>query len=121
MASLAVHDRKAPDGRFEAFLPIIRREAGDRRNFVRKAVNWALREIGKRNPALNEKAVETARRILDTGERSARWVADGGHPEVAFPIRRLDDLAAVGNDLLERFVDTLDEDVRPHACIPGNR
>jgi 3-methyladenine DNA glycosylase AlkD len=75
MAALAVHDKKARDGRFEAFLPIIEREAGDRRNFVRKAVNWALRGIGKRNPALNGKAVETARRILETGERSARWVA----------------------------------------------
>ncbi len=75
MAALAVHDNRASDGRFVAFLPIIEREAGDRRTFVRKAVNWALREIGKRNPALNEKAVETARRILDAGERSARWVA----------------------------------------------
>jgi len=75
MAVLAVHDKKAPDERFEALLPIIEREAGDRRNFVRKSVNWALREIGKRNPALNAQAVETARRILETGERSARWVA----------------------------------------------
>ena len=75
MAVLAVHDKKAPDERFEAFLPIIEREVGDPRNFVRKAVNWALREIGKRNPALNAQAVEMARRILETGERSARWVA----------------------------------------------
>ena len=75
MATLAVHDRKAGDERFEALLPIIEREAGDPRNFVRKAVNWALRQIGKRNPHLRLKAVETAERILDAGPRSARWVA----------------------------------------------
>ena len=53
MAALAVHDKKAPDGRFREFLPLIEREAVDERNFVKKAVNWALRQIGKRNRALN--------------------------------------------------------------------
>jgi 3-methyladenine DNA glycosylase AlkD len=76
MAALAVHDKKAGDLAFERFLPIIEREAGDPRNFVRKAVNWALRQIGKRNAALNAKAIQTAERILAaSGPRSARWVA----------------------------------------------
>jgi 3-methyladenine DNA glycosylase AlkD len=75
MAMLAVHDLKAPDSSFESLLPIIEREAGDPRNFVRKAVNWALRQIGKRNAELHGAAARTAERILATGPRSARWVA----------------------------------------------
>ena len=73
IAAMAVHDKAAPDERFLAFLPLIVREAPDRRNFVRKAVNWALREIGKRNPALNAAAVEAAREIK-AGPRSGWWV-----------------------------------------------
>ena len=75
MATLAVHDKKAPDARFEAFLPVIERHAGDDRNFVRKAVNWALRQIGKRNPALNREAIAAGERIRAQGSRAARWVA----------------------------------------------
>jgi 3-methyladenine DNA glycosylase AlkD len=75
MAMLAVHDKHAEDGSFEEFLPIIERESGDPRNFVRKAVNWALRQIGKRNRALNAKAIATAVRIQASGVRSAKWVA----------------------------------------------
>jgi 3-methyladenine DNA glycosylase AlkD len=75
MAVLAVHDKKADDAVFATFLPRITREAGDDRNFVKKAVNWALRQIGKRNPALNLLAVETARKIGAMDARSARWIA----------------------------------------------
>jgi 3-methyladenine DNA glycosylase AlkD len=74
IAEAAVHDKQAPDERFLAYLPLIVREAPDRRNFVRKAVNWALREIGKRNLALNAAAVEAAREIR-AGPRSGWWVA----------------------------------------------
>ena len=63
MATLAVHDKKAADGAFLALLPILEREAQDPRHFVKKAVNWALRQIGKRNPALCRKAMETAARL----------------------------------------------------------
>lgn len=55
-------------------LSIIKREAGDRRNVVKKAVNWALRQIGKRNAALNQAAIETAQEILAQGDKST-WVA----------------------------------------------
>ena len=75
IAALAVHDKAAPDERFLAFLPVIAREAPDRRNFVRKAVNWALREIGKRNLALNRAAIAAAEEIRAAGPRSAQWVA----------------------------------------------
>jgi 3-methyladenine DNA glycosylase AlkD len=75
MARLAVSDKKADDKQFEQFLPIIKREAHDNRNFVKKAVNWALRQIGKRNMSLNTKAIEAAREIQQMDARSARWVA----------------------------------------------
>ena len=75
MAWLAVHDKKADDARIERFLPALEKYADDERNFVKKAVNWALRQIGKRNLYLNEKAVETARRIKERRTRSARWIA----------------------------------------------
>ena len=75
LATLSVHDKKARDDRFTALLPLIETAAGDERNFVKKAVNWALRTIGKRNLALNSAAIETARRIQQQGTRSARWIA----------------------------------------------
>jgi 3-methyladenine DNA glycosylase AlkD len=88
MAGLAVHDKGAADRAFLKLLPLIEGGAADDRNFVKKAVNWALRNIGKRNRALNAAAVACARRILaaankraggerggDAGTRAARWVA----------------------------------------------
>jgi 3-methyladenine DNA glycosylase AlkD len=74
MAQLAVHDKKAADERFLVFLSMIEREAADERNYVRKGVNWALRQIGKRNARLNVAAVSTARRLLEQESRPARWV-----------------------------------------------
>jgi 3-methyladenine DNA glycosylase AlkD len=75
MACLAVHDKTAPDARFKALLPLIAAAAGDGRNFVKKAVNWALRQIGKRNAALNRAAVSSARAIARQPSASARWIA----------------------------------------------
>jgi 3-methyladenine DNA glycosylase AlkD len=75
MASLAVKDKEAPDAPFERFLEFVEQGADDDRNFVRKAVNWALRQIGKRNDRLRRKAVRTAERIHAQGTRSARWIA----------------------------------------------
>jgi 3-methyladenine DNA glycosylase AlkD len=75
MAYLAVHAKREPDERLESFLPIIEREANDERNFVKKAVNWALRQIGKRSPYLHPKAVACARRIAAIESPSARWIA----------------------------------------------
>ncbi len=75
MAALAVHDKKAPDASLLQFLPVILRESGDDRNFVKKAVNWALRQIGKRNRRLNAAAIKTAEQILATDTRAGRWIA----------------------------------------------
>lgn len=75
MACFAVHDKKAEDKRFERFFPLIKREAKDERNFVKKAVNWALRQIGKRNLRLNKKAIKTAKEIQKVDSKSAGWIA----------------------------------------------
>jgi len=75
MARLAVSDKKADDGQFEGFLPIIKREASDDRNNVKKGVNWALRQIGKRNRSLNREAIAAAEEIRKTDSRSAGWIA----------------------------------------------
>jgi 3-methyladenine DNA glycosylase AlkD len=75
MAALASHDKKAPDERFAPFFPLIVGAASDERNFVKKAVNWALRGLGKRSPGLNRQAIETARQIQGIDSRAARWVA----------------------------------------------
>jgi 3-methyladenine DNA glycosylase AlkD len=75
MACLAWHDKNATDAAFVRFFPSIKRGATDERNFVRKAVNWALRGIGKRNRTLNQAAIQTAREILTLDSKSARWVA----------------------------------------------
>jgi 3-methyladenine DNA glycosylase AlkD len=74
-AYLSYKDKTAADARFERFLRVIEREAGDERNFVRKAVNWALRNIGKRNLRLNRAAILTAEKIRRQGSRAARWIA----------------------------------------------
>jgi 3-methyladenine DNA glycosylase AlkD len=74
IAALAVHDKKAEDAVFFAFLPLIRRESTDERNFVKKAVNWALRQIGKRNLRLNQAAVDLAEELAAADSGSARWI-----------------------------------------------
>jgi 3-methyladenine DNA glycosylase AlkD len=74
MAVLAVHDKRAENARFLPFFKRIERESGDDRNFVKKAVNWALRQMGKRNTELHRQAVSTARELIATGTRSGRWI-----------------------------------------------
>jgi 3-methyladenine DNA glycosylase AlkD len=74
-AFLACHDKTAPDAEFRKYLKVIEREACDERNFVRKAVNWALRGIGKRNVALNRAAMASAKRISRQDSRAAQWIA----------------------------------------------
>jgi 3-methyladenine DNA glycosylase AlkD len=75
MATLSVHDKKADDKAFRDFFPIIIRGATDDRLYVRKAVNWALRQIGKRNIALNREAIRVAEEIHAIDSRAARWIA----------------------------------------------
>jgi len=75
IACLAWHDKGAPDEDFIRFFPVIRMGATDERNFVKKAVNWALRNIGKRNLNLNKIAVEVAEEIRQIDSKAARWIA----------------------------------------------
>jgi 3-methyladenine DNA glycosylase AlkD len=75
MAGMAVHRKELPDETFLAFLPVITREATDERHFVKKAVNWALRQIGKRNPRLRRAAIAEAQKIRCLDSRAARWIA----------------------------------------------
>jgi len=75
IAEYAVHDKKADNAIFISLLPIIEREAWDDRNFVKKAVNWALRQIGKRSPLLKVESISSANRILQQNTKAARWIA----------------------------------------------
>lgn len=75
MAYLSYKDKESSDARFHRCLRIMQREAHDERHFVKKAVNWALRNVGKRNLPLNREAISTAEKIREQGTRSARWIA----------------------------------------------
>jgi 3-methyladenine DNA glycosylase AlkD len=75
MAYLACHDKKAKDEDFVKFFPVIKKYSTDERNFVRKAVNWALRQIGKRNKNLNKKAIALAKEIQKIDSKTAKWIA----------------------------------------------
>jgi 3-methyladenine DNA glycosylase AlkD len=75
MARLAVSDKKASDDKFIDFFKYIKKESIDNRNFVKKAVNWALRQIGKRNINLNRLAIEVGEEIYRLDSKSAKWIA----------------------------------------------
>ena len=82
IACLAWHDKEADDDFFLRLLPIIKKGATDERNYVKKAVNWALRNIGKRNSNLNRIAIQTAEEIQQMDSRAARWIASGALREL---------------------------------------
>jgi 3-methyladenine DNA glycosylase AlkD len=75
IAEISVHDKKLADDEFEPLFTLIKNAATDERNYVRKAVNWALRNIGKRNLALNRRAIEVAQEIQKIDSKTARWIA----------------------------------------------
>lgn len=85
IAELAWHDTQMPDQEFERFFPLITRAAVDERNFVKKAVNWALRNIGKRNRALNTRAIRVAKEIQKLDSKAARWIASDTLRELTGP------------------------------------
>lgn len=82
IACLAWHDKEASDEAFTQYFPVIVVGATDERNFVKKAVNWALRNIGKRNQALNKEAIEVAKEIQGIDSKSARWIASNAIREL---------------------------------------
>jgi len=83
MAVLAVHDRGADDNVFGDYLDLVWRESLDERNFVKKAINWALRQIGKRSPELWKRGMATVSRIEDLDSKSARWIAADARRELS--------------------------------------
>lgn len=83
LAVAAVHQKSRPDADFLARLPLIEAAAADERNFVKKAVNWALRQIGKRSPFLREHALTVAERLCEREEKSARWIGSDARRELA--------------------------------------
>jgi len=98
MAVLAVHDKKADNRCFLDLLPLVRREATDARNGVKKAVNWALRQIGKRNRFLHAAAVRAAEQIRTLASPSARWIASDALREFrgAVVVRKLERMEKKG-------------------------
>ncbi|MEI6156993.1 MAG: DNA alkylation repair protein [Atribacterota bacterium] len=85
IACLAVHDKKASDNFFRDFFPLIIAGSSDQRNLVKKAVNWALRQIGKRNQELNRYAIETAMKILKNESSVTRWIGRDALRELQSP------------------------------------
>jgi 3-methyladenine DNA glycosylase AlkD len=85
LASIALHDKAAPDAPFKRSLRLIERAATDERNFVKKGVSWALRGIGERNPALRVEAIATATRLAASADPSARWVGKDALRQLATP------------------------------------
>jgi len=83
MACLAWHDKKAKDRDFLIFFPIIKKYSTDERNLVRKAVNWALRQIGKKNKNLNKKAITIAKEIQKIDSKTAKWIANDAIRELS--------------------------------------
>jgi 3-methyladenine DNA glycosylase AlkD len=81
-ACLAWHDKDAEDDKFLKLLPVMMRGATDERNFVKKAVNWALRNIGKRNANLNKAAIKAAKEIQQVDSKAARWIASDAIAEL---------------------------------------
>ena len=75
LACIAWHEKDATDSKFIKLLPLIKKGAADERNMVKKAVSWALRNIGKRNPALNAIAIKTAKELQQMDGKAARWIA----------------------------------------------
>ncbi len=88
MAEYAMHNKTADDAIFIAILPITEREAGDNRNFVKKAINWTIRQIGKRNDILRIAAIETANRILLQNSKASNWIASKALNELTNRISR---------------------------------
>lgn len=81
----AVHRKKEPDATFAAFLPLIEGYSGDRRNFVKKAVNWALRQIGKRSMTLHGPALALSEKLAASDDKTARWIGKDAVKELTDP------------------------------------
>lgn len=91
LASYCMADKTSENELFEQFFPVIKREANDERQYVKKAVNWALRNIGKRNVDLNRKAIEVAQEIVQLDSKAAIWIAKNALSELQKDTIRMSD------------------------------
>ena len=82
IASLGVHDKQVSDAEFLKRFPLIERAADDERNFVKKAVSWALRVVGRRSKRLNAEAIALAKRLKESDQPSARWIGSDAYREL---------------------------------------
>jgi 3-methyladenine DNA glycosylase AlkD len=82
LAVMAVHDKKQPNHQFEQYYPLLISASTDNRNFVKKAVNWALRSIGKKNSSLNKSSIDLAEEILALNTKSSKWIASNALKEL---------------------------------------
>jgi len=82
IVALSVHNKQMPDEKFEAWFAEIERYSCDERNFVKKAINWLLRQIGKRNKNLNKQAIEVAAKLKLSDSKSARWIGSDAYREL---------------------------------------
>jgi 3-methyladenine DNA glycosylase AlkD len=87
LAAHAVHGKDVPDSVFRAHLSLIENASTDDRNFVRKAVNWALRQIGKRSASLHKPALALAKRLADSSDKTARWIGKDAVKELTDPFQ----------------------------------
>jgi len=87
IACYTVHGKSVPDERFLAFLDLVERYAGDPRNYVKKGVNWALRQIGKRSKRLHRPALAVARKLTASEDRTARWIGKDAVRELTDPLQ----------------------------------
>lgn len=87
MAAYAVHGKAVPDARYLAFLPLIERHATDSRNFVKKSINWALRQIGKRSQDLHRPALALANRLVASDDKTKRWIGRDAVKELTDPVQ----------------------------------
>jgi 3-methyladenine DNA glycosylase AlkD len=87
LAAYAVHGKDVPDSIFRANLALIENASTDERNFVRKAVNWALRQIGKRSASLHKPALALAKRLAASPDKTARWIGKDAVKELTDPFQ----------------------------------
>jgi len=87
LAAYSVHGKSVPDASFLAFLRLIEKHSTDPRNFVKKAVNWALRQIGKRNIALHGPALALAEKLSASDDKTARWIGKDAAKELSDPVQ----------------------------------
>ncbi|MDZ7847451.1 MAG: DNA alkylation repair protein [Owenweeksia sp.] len=75
IVALRIHDKKANDASFLPFITLLRKYATDERNFVKKAVNWAIRELGKRSASHHPLMIDLCQELWQTNSKSAHWIA----------------------------------------------